>query len=343
MTPNRKNQKYIYPAFLLLITTMLIPLLAGKDNSILGTFSIVFFSIVVEAIPFILIGSLISGIIEVFISRERIAAIVPRKRTLAILAAALLGVIIPSCECAIVPITRRLVRKGVPFSAAVAYMIAGPIVNPLVATSTLVAYIGDWGIVAVRVVSGYIIAVIVGLVIHKLFPKKSALIPGFANGENNDSDCGCDDSCDSCETDSQTFISRLISAFKNAAGDFINVSQFLIAGVFITALMQTFISYDSFLALSSIPVVSILFMMVLAVVLNLCSEADAFVAYAFNNSLPLSAQMAFMVLGPMLDLKLIAMYVSFMKKRVIVSLVLLMSLLVFAIMTGLHYFGGGLL
>jgi len=225
----------------------------------------------------------------------------------------------------------------------VASVLSGPNVNPLVAASTAVAYVGDWGVVAIRVTSGYIIAVVVGLVIHRLFPGKSALIPGFANGEENDNHCGCDTLCGDCEPGQQTFTSRMISAMKNAADDFINVSQFLIAGVFITALMQTLISYDTFLALSTIPAVSILLMMVLAVALNLCSEADAFVAYAFNTSLPLSAQMAFMVLGPMLDIKLIAMYVSFMKKRVIASLIILMSLLVFTIMMILHYFGGGLL
>jgi uncharacterized membrane protein YraQ (UPF0718 family) len=342
-TPRRKNSKFIYPALLLLAIALIVPFVVGGDNPVLGTFGIVFFSIIIEAMPFVLIGSLISGIIEVFVSRERITAIVPKKRTIAILAAALLGVVIPSCECAIVPITRRLVRKGVPFSAALAYMIAGPIVNPLVAASTAVAYIGDWGVVAVRVASGYIIAVLVGLIIHKIFPGKSALIPGFANGEENGDDCGCDGTACACETDSVSLGDRFISALKNAAGDFINVSQFLIAGVFFTALMQTFISYDSFVALSSVPVLSILIMMILAVVLNLCSEADAFVAYAFNTSLPLSAQMAFMVLGPMLDIKLIAMYGSFMKKRVIASLIILMIVLVFVMMTLFHYFGEGLL
>jgi hypothetical protein len=313
----------------------------GDGNSILSTFSIVFFSITIEAMPFMLIGSLISGIIEVFVSRERITALVPRNRALAILAAGFLGAIIPSCECAIVPITRRLVRKGVPFSVALAYMIAGPIVNPLVAASTAVAYIGDWGVVAIRVASGYIIAVLVGLIIHKVFPGKKALIPGFADGEGSNNNCDCHHSAGQSENGSHALIPRFISALKNAAGDFINVSQFLIVGVFFASLLQTFISYDTFLALSAMPVVSILLMMILAVVLNLCSEADAFVAYSFNTSLPLSAQMAFMVLGPMLDIKLIAMFGTFMRKRVIVSLIILISLLVFIMMTLLHYFGGG--
>jgi len=101
---------------------------------------------------------------------------------------------------------------------------------------------------------------------------------------------------------------------------------------------QSFIARQTFVDLAATPVLTIVLMMGLAVVLNLCSEADAFVAASFRTSLPLSAQMAFMVLGPMLDLKLIAMYLSFVRKRALLVMIVLMGALVFGMMLTLHYF-----
>jgi hypothetical protein len=124
----------------------------------------------------------------------------------------------------------------------------------------------------------------------------------------------------------------LADAINHAGDDFLQVGQFLVIGAFIAAICQTVIPRHAFLAVAHAPAVAIMIMMGLAVALNLCSGADAFVASSFRSVLPLSAQMGFMVLGPMLDLKLSAMYLSFIKKRAFVALVVLMYTFVFILM-----------
>jgi uncharacterized protein len=107
-----------------------------------------FVSIILEAVPFMMIGALIGGIIEAFVPPEFVQGILSGRTRTAVFVAAGLGVIFPICECAIVPIVRRLINKGVPLPAGIAFLLGAPIVNPVVAASTLLAYQGNWGMVA---------------------------------------------------------------------------------------------------------------------------------------------------------------------------------------------------
>ena len=129
---------------------------------------------------------------------------------------------------------------------------------------------------------------------------------------------------------------RLLSAINHGADDFLDVTQYLVMGAFIAGLLQTTISRSAFVELAASPVFAIPLMMVLAFVLNLCSEADAFIAASFRGILPISAQMAFMVLGPMLDIKLIIMYLGVFRKRTIVALSLSVVAAVLLVMFLLH-------
>ena len=161
-----KQLEYIIPRFFLLLLVFVS--LFGARSPELKTFSLIFISILFEALPFMLLGSLAGGFIEEFIPREKLTSIMPAKSSRAVFLAAGVGFIFPVCECAIVPVVRRLLRKGVPFSAAVAYLLAGPIVNPLVALSTAVAYFYNWKMVALRLGLGYVAAVTIGLIVHRL-------------------------------------------------------------------------------------------------------------------------------------------------------------------------------
>ena len=122
-----------------------------------------------------LLGTLIGGFIEVFIPREKIARWLPERRWWAVFLGAGMGLVFPVCECAIVPVVRRLIHKGVPLSAAIAFLLGGPIVNPLVAASTAVAYFGNWSIAARRMIFGYLIAAAVGLLMDLIFTKAKAV------------------------------------------------------------------------------------------------------------------------------------------------------------------------
>lgn len=317
----------------LFVIAAIAPLVLPLKWDGLDAFGLTFVSIVLEALPFIMLGSLLGGMIEVFLSRERVTALLPKQKTLAIFVAALLGLIIPVCECAIIPVTRRLLRKGVPFGVALAYLLAGPIVNPLVAASTVVAYFGDWSVMITRLLCGFGIAVIVALLMDEFFPGKSALRAEEARATDHDAapgGCGHDHSAD--ETERKPLGKRLLHGVEHAADDFLYVSQFLIVGAFIAAMCQVVVDRETLVGLADSPPLAIGLMMMLAVALNLCSEADAFVAASFRSVMPIAAQMGFMVLGPMLDLKLIAMYLSFVRRRALLLLIGLLVGVVFAFM-----------
>ena len=292
------------------------------------TLSITFVSIVLEAFPFMLVGTLIGGFIEVFVSRERIAKLMPKGSWLAIFVGAGLGFVLPVCECAIVPVVRRLLAKGVPLGAAIAFLLGGPIFNPVVAASTAVAYSFVWEIVATRLVLGFMIAVTIGILMDLFFSRESAIL----QQPDTKHECGCGhEHCDhdhSHEAEAP-FFAKVGRAISHAADDFFDIGRFLVIGAFIAAVLQSVVARQAFFELiAGTPLFSILLMMGLAVVLNLCSEADAFVAASFRSTLlPLSAQMGFMVLGPMLDVKLLIMYTRVFRKRAIVAL----ALMVFAV------------
>jgi len=300
---------------LFLIYAMGILIHMGKGPNV-RTLAITFVSIVLEAFPFMLIGSLVGGFIEEFVPEERISSILPQGKLRTVFLAAGMGMAFPVCECAIVPVVRRLLNKGAPLSAAVAFLLGGPIVNPIVLVSTAVAYKMDWGICAIRLIAGYLIAVAIGLSMGMFFRKAPALLPqdNLEHGHTGCEFSGYDRAVNGGHG------SRIIGALAHAADDFFHIAHFLVIGAFIAATIQTTVDRAAFLFFAESPSLSIITMMSLAVALNLCSEADAFVAASFQFSVPLSGQMAFMVLGPMLDLKLLFMYLGLFRKRAIAAL-----------------------
>ena len=303
-----------------------------RDAPPFATLSITFVSIFLEALPFMLLGAAIGGLIEVFISKGAILRIVPAGRLSAILLAAAMGMVFPVCECAIVPVVRRLFGKGLPLGAGIAFLLGGPIVNPLVFLSTAVAYGNDLTVVIGRLAGGYLIAVVMGLLIDRCFTRQSALVeipsalPGGAH----------ENFAIAAPAGIRTKIGW---ALQHGAADFLDISRFLVFGAFTAGLLQTLVARGELVVLFGSPIASILFMMILAVLLSLCSEADAFVAASFRTTLPLAAQMAFMVLGPMLDLKLIAMYSRMFKKRLILVLSTATFIGVFSMMLVILWMG----
>jgi uncharacterized membrane protein YraQ (UPF0718 family) len=298
---------------------------AYRGTPVFSTFSITFVAIVLEAMPFVLLGVLIGGAIEVLIPRDRMAALFPASPLLSVTIAGGLGLLFPVCECAIVPVVRRLLAKGFPIGAAVAFLLGGPIVNPIVGASTLIAYGGAWSIAADRLLTGYLVAVTIGFLVGAIFKNRQATVSEALDG--------------SCSLwgdhgpERPSPISRAASVIRHAMDDFIDVGRFLVIGAFIAAGLQALISRQDLIDPTAAPMTSTLMMMTLALVLNLCSEADAFVAASFRSSgIPLTAQMAFMVLGPMLDIKLLFMYLTLFRKRFILVLSGLILSVVSAVM-----------
>lgn len=297
-----------------------------KYSTFLGVFSIYFTSIVLEALPFMLIGTLVGGIIEVFVPLSMVDRFFGRKQTSAVFLAGGLGLLFPTCECAIVPIVRRLIIKGIPVPSAVCFMLSGPIVNVIVAWSTAVAYTYNWKMVLLRVGCGYLVAVIIGLLLCCLSNPQKLVRENVERLSIRQCGCAGDD------LHRSGLLTRLMHAIGHARNDFIEVGKFLVIGAFIAAFLRTAAPVSSIDGLSTAPWVLILLMMGMAVLMNLCSEADAFIASSFRWILPGSAQLGFMVLGPMLDLKLMMMYLSVFRKRTIVILSVATFSLVYCLM-----------
>lgn len=295
---------------------------AGTTD-VVHTAGTVFVSIVLEALPFMLLGALVGGAVEVFVPRERILKFLPHGRRRTVLIAAGLGIIFPVCECAVVPVVRRLLRKGAPVGAAVAYLLGGPIVNPIVAASTAVAYAGAWQVVLLRVGAGYAVAVTAGFLMEGFFGRRA-----LAAEHTHDAHAHHDHS-----HEGDSFRSRVLATLVHASDDFFDIGRFLVMGAFCAGLLQAVVSRQAFAAAAERPLGATLAMMALAVLLNLCSEADAFVAASFAGAaVPLVAQMGFMVLGPMLDIKLLLMYTRLFRRRAIWALAGITFCLVFAAM-----------
>lgn len=331
---------------------------AASGNEAVDNFSLVFSSIVLEAMPFMLLGTLMGGAIEVFISRGRMESLLPRSAAASACVAAAMGIVFPVCECAIVPVVRRLAGKGLPAAAAIAYLLAGPIVNPVVGLSTAMAYNFDWRPVAIRLGFGYVIAVGVALSLSRAFKRGSLFAAGvvpdehtrtYGQSDHGHGGCSCGRGhshrrghdggaacgCGRGHGKSGSFGERISAACNHALDDFMATAPYLVAGAAIAAIAQTCLERRLFVDLASSSLLSSAVMALLAILLNLCSEADAFIAASFRGLVPFSAQMAFLVIGPMFDIKLLLMYRSLFKARVVpllaalvVTAVLLMSVLI---------------
>lgn len=282
----------------------------------------IFLSMIMEAIPFVLVGVLISGLIQSFITERWIARIMPKNRFLASLFGCSVGILFPSCECGIVPITRRLLNKGVPLNAGIAFMLTGPILNPIVLFSTFVAFGNDWRVVAVRAGLAFAVALVVSLAVAYLFPAspmREAEKQIAASVETH-----------SHSQPSPSLRRRMGSVLLHAVEEFFSVGKYLVLGAFIAACMQTFIPTSSLLHIGSNAVTASLVMMLLAFTMSLCSEADAFIASSFRSSFSMGSISAFLVFGPMIDIKNTLMLLGTFRTKFVLTLIALVSVCTFA-------------
>ncbi len=275
----------------------------------------IFISILIEAIPFILIGVILSGIIQMFVSEEMIARIMPKNRFLAVLFGALAGVLFPACECGIIPVTRRLLLKGVPLHAGVAFMLTAPIINPIVLFSTYIAFGNRWSVVFYRGGLALAVSLIIGVILSYQFKDNQLLKPDEPGHHHHHHG---------------TLLQKLGGTLRHAIDEFFSVGKYLIIGAFIAAAMQTYVKTSTLLAIGQNDVSSSLVMMGLAFVLSLCSEVDAFIASSFSSTFSLGSLIAFLVFGAMVDIKNLLMMLAAFKKRFVFLLITYIVVIVLA-------------
>lgn len=327
-----------------------IMLFANTTPDFFGSFQqaiLIYISIVYEALPFILLGAVVAGLLEELLPPKLLVRILPRSPFVGILGGGFLGLLFPMCECGIVPIMRRLLRKGLPLSTSTAYLLAGPVLNPVVLMSTYVAFSGmeetlDAGgklayqmggpaMLISRGLLAYLVAILVSVGVEFFFRsqgadnllKESALPSSAAEQAEASRD--------------MRLPSRLSRISGTILHDFVDITTFLVIGAGLAATVRFFLSHEMISAWTDANIaLAILLMMGLAIILCLCSEADAFVAASFVKMAP-AAKVAFLVLGPMMDLKLMALYTRVFKPRLIVFIFSLVFLLSFVGSIGVHY------
>ncbi len=305
----------------------------------------IFQSVLLEALPFVLIGVLVSALIEVFISQDLIHRFLPKNRLISLLAACLLGLLFPLCECGIVPVVRRLIKKGVPVSAGIAFMLATPIINPVVITSTAMAFAHHPRMVAQRLLGGFLVALTVGLVLELLYQGRKAervLLPdrhhdhGHGHehdhhGHDHDHDHGHihDDPANAQRSRRSRLFPKLATTLSHATDEFFTTGRYLIIGAFLAAALQSVLSHQVLDTLGQSQIGSRFSMMGLAYGLSLCSEADAFVASTFTHSFLPGAVLAFLLFGPMMDIKNTLMLLGNFSARFVILLIGLIAVTVF--------------
>ncbi|MGE7822681.1 permease [Paenibacillus sp. NPDC093718] len=296
-----------------------------NDSSLISSRDIqqvktVFTGIFLEALPFVLLGVLISSLLQMFVKEQWVRRITPKNPVIGVLFASMLGIVFPICECGMIPVVRRLMLKGMPAYIAVTFILSGPILNPIVFAATIMAFRSHPEVTIGRMGLAFAVAVTVGLLVY-VFSKNNPLKRSLQEFTEQDSAIG--------ERKLHEHPKTWRSLFVHAGDELIEMGKYLVLGAFLTACIQSFIPREELLALGNGPTASYLFMMGFAFILSLCSTSDAFVASAFTHTFTVGPLVSFLVLGPMLDFKSLLMLSATFKTKFVIGLSLLVMTLVF--------------
>jgi uncharacterized membrane protein YraQ (UPF0718 family) len=308
----------IFIGLALVIILVLAVLGTGQSaETIISIFSTRFLGTFIEAVPFLLLGSLVSGIIDSFLTADDIARVVPRNPILATIVGAFLGFVFPVCECGVVPVVRRLFNKGLPMWVGITFLLAAPVINPIVLVSTYVAF-GFGPVLIGRIVFTVIVSIGAGLVFalgarpqDVLQPRSLMPVMG-GSGE-----------VPLLFVQRKSFVTGMGDALRSANNEFFEMGRYLIIGSLLAATMQTLISQDVLVALGKGPIISVVVMQAMAFVLSVCSTVDAFLALSFVGTFTTGSIITFLTFGPMVDIKSTLMFMGVFQKRTVLYLILL--------------------
>ncbi|WP_251869736.1 permease [Enterococcus italicus] len=293
----------------------------------LSQMSMIFLSVVIEALPFVLVGCLISGLLHEFLSPEVVKKYVPKNRFLAILLGSFMGVFFPSCECGIVPIVNQFVKKDVPIYTAFPFMLTAPIINPIVVFSTFIAFSDSWRFVFLRVGGSIFVSLVVGLWLAYLY-KGTPLKEEPHHNEQREKHRHHHEDCTLPNEKKTSVGKKIIQFLEHSLDEFFDTGRYLIIGALIASSLQVYLPTSVMLTLGSTKLLAIGVMLVLAVVMSLCSEADAFIGASLLSLFGVAPVVAFLVFGPMVDIKNLLMMKRYFAGKFIVQLVLVIASLV---------------
>ncbi|XRQ06680.1 permease [Actinomadura welshii] len=300
---------------LVLGRTWVAPLL---DAGALDAWTTIFVAVCVQALPFLVFGVALSAAITAFVPASLWRRVLPRRPGAAVPVAGAMGAVLPGCECASVPVASGLMARGVVPSAALTFLLAAPAINPIVLVATAVAFPEQPEMVLGRFVASLLVAVLAGWAWLLLGKGEWIRIPARPEAHGT---------------------AGRLEAFRQAMRhDIVHAGGFLVVGAFAAATINVIVPAEWVNTAAGSAVVSVLLLAVLAVLMSICSEADAFVAASLSQ-FSTTARLTFLVVGPMVDLKLIALQAGFFGRRFAVRFVPL----TFCLAVGVSVLVGGLL
>lgn len=330
--------------------------LTAMDWNQLNSAFTLFLSLLVEAMPFLLLGVLFSGVLQVFIDERKLVRIMPKNPFWGSLAGSCMGFLFPVCECGNVPVARRLLMQGVPSSVAIGFLLAAPTINPIVFWATLTAFRDQPEIAFLRIGLSLVIATIIGWVFSAQADLRPLLQPNVArampaqvlrkdpatptllqsgtyflgqSGQPLDPLELQAAAMASGSLAAQPAANRMTLLLDSMLQELRELGGVLVLGSAIAAIIQVFVPREIILGLGQGPVTSILAMMLLAMVVSICSTVDAFFALSFSSVFTTGSLLAFLVFGPMIDLKAIGLMLSIFKPRAVFYLFALAGQLAF--------------
>lgn len=293
----------------------------------LQDFLTLFLSIIVEAFPFVILGVTISTLVGVgffswlasqvkshkyilaplyliYFVFSKVDSRLYKNRFYSHIKISLMGVVLPVCECGNVPVARRLLLSGFTVSQSITFLLAAPILNPITFLTTMEAFSFDPSVVVIRMLAGFIIANFIGILLSYKKPQSDFLNLDFYQ--------------EVCEAvDHKHSKNRLAEALNTFQREFLEIFKVLVIGAILAGISQTFIPRDIIIAIGQNPLLSILAMILLAFVISICSNVDAFFALSYANSFTMGSILGFLVFGPMIDIKMLTMMKSTYKIKLL--------------------------
>ena len=278
-------------------------------------------SIVVEALPFVVLGIIISVAVQVWLPEGWLLRRLPKRRWVRQVTISLLGVFAPVCECGNVPLARGLLVQGLSASESLVFLLAAPVLNPVTIITTQQAFANDPVVLAGRMAGGFVIANVVGWVFMRR-RRDELLQPDFIK------------TCQISRHIHERRWARSLELFRHEAS---HILPALLFGAAAAALVQVAVPREILLTLGSNPAWSIAAMLVLAFVISICSNVDAFFALAFRDTFTAGSLVSFLTFGPMIDIKLLSLMRTTYQPKVLMQVSLLVLLMSAAIGLGVSY------
>ena len=286
----------------------------------------IFQGLLLEAIPFLLLGVAIAGLARWLVPQAAWVHRLPNNPLLAPITGALMGFALPACECGNVPVARRLLASGAPMGTAFGFLFAAPVLNPIVLASTWAAFPDQPWLLIARPLGAFVIAVLLSLLLvqlpetqlleHALLSERRMSQPLSRIGLLERSGGLIGDPIGEIAPAEPTRL-RAAEVLDQSSREFLDLLALLVLGCLIAALVQTWLPRSWLLAVGGAPTGSILALMLLAVVVSVCSSVDAFLALGFAAQVTPGALLAFLLLGPVVDLKLAGLFTVLMRPRAI--------------------------